>query len=104
MDGESIEAGNSAVGRTAQSGDVIVESNRRHTIDLGLVMPHDKNGPIAGEKGMRVFFGTIHDNGIVGAPQPSLNLPPSIWRGCLEMKAIQQMMSDQHLRVVGTVA
>lgn len=102
MNGQNLEAGNSAVNRTGQTGDVIVESSRRYPIDLGVVKPHDKSGEIAGES-MRVYFGSAHDQDIIGAPQPSLTLPPAIWRACLEMKAIQHMMTERHLRVVGTV-
>ncbi len=103
MDAANLEDGSSAVNRVGQPGDVIVECNRRHTTDLGIIYPHDKNGRIADAPGMRVFFGSVHDRGIIGAPQAELTMPPAIWRGCMQLKAIKTMMSKQHIRVIGTV-
>ena len=103
MNGTTIENGeHSSVSRLGKPGDVIVESKKRHTIDLGMVTPVDKAGEAVGTP-FRVFFGSAHDQGLIGAPQPTQELPPAVWRACLNKKAVQQMMSDGALRVIGAV-
>lgn len=55
---------------------------------------------VPGRPDVAYTFGSIHDRGVAGAPQPVVDIPKADWKGLMTSKVVRSMVNDRKLRII----